>query len=427
MTPDDVLQWCLEEVEGGRLTVAECAAQFPEVPDLAQQLRLARTLAQWRKPELPPQVDRVWQARLRRTVRGRQAVVAASGWRWPVLRWALVLAVAAVPLVGGAGLVSASAESVPGDALYGVKRATELARLALTPAEQQADLHVTLAATRAAELSTVVARGASAGEVVDSLSTAMLNEVEVALAQSQTTAQDRRTALLQRLLAGIASQQAALTAAQAQAEGAAQASLLDWLAASQDQAVRTQQVLNEVQAGALVTATAGANGLGVTASPEVATSTPATPTATLTPTTKAAPATNTAGVPTELPTLVVITVAPRNTATPTATASRTGAPTRTPSTTPTETSPVTPTSTATLTEAPSATPDPTDTPTATLTPTATPTVTDTASPEPSATLTPTVTGTPSPEPSATLTPTLTAEASATETAPPTAEAPGLIP
>lgn len=95
------------------------------------------------------------------------------------LRMAAASVAAGIVLVMGAGsAVAASASSLPGDALYGVKKAVERISLAMhrDPVGRVA-LHLQFAATRLSEVKAVLATGGDPSEAVDGL-TAALDDAE---------------------------------------------------------------------------------------------------------------------------------------------------------------------------------------------------------------------------------------------------------
>jgi hypothetical protein len=143
MTPEDALEHCLEEIEAGRKTIAECAAQHPDMPDLEAQLKAAQALRAWPTLKARPEASRRIEARLRQQAQSQQA---APRVKRPVaaLRWAVALIFVALLLVS-AGAAAASGNSLPGDTLYPVKRTTESVQLFFTPPSGRAVFHVTLA------------------------------------------------------------------------------------------------------------------------------------------------------------------------------------------------------------------------------------------------------------------------------------------
>src|SRR5262245_45044574 len=118
MKPEDILEHCLEEIAAGRKTAAECAALFPNVPDLEAQLLAAAALKRLEVITLRPEVSRRIEARLRQKMSVRKPQ--ATRWRIPIplLRWAAPFALITTLLFGMVGTVAASSESLPGNPLY---------------------------------------------------------------------------------------------------------------------------------------------------------------------------------------------------------------------------------------------------------------------------------------------------------------------
>jgi hypothetical protein len=361
----------------------------------------------------------------------------------------VALVIVLAPILGSASAVNAAAGSVPGDALYGVKRATELAQVVLTPPPNQTELHLLFAEHRAAELLAIAARRTASAENIDTLTSEMLAETEAALTHVNAASQERRQHLLENLLAAIQNQQKTLALAKTIVPPGAQPSVDKGLVASYEQQDRTQTVLAQVEASVvvaqvLVEPTTSASIATDTEAPHSNTATSASePTMTAVAAFSASPSQTPlpSGSTSIFPTNQVDTITPDPTATQTRlpnntptssststqlgiwtmtpTATETPIPTATPSQTSTQTPSAT--LTETPTETPTATPSETPTPTATLTetPTETPTVTPTATPSetptPTATLTETPTETPTATPSETPTPTATLTETPTET------------
>jgi len=427
MTPEGILQYCLEEIAAGRLTIAECVERFPQVDDLAAQLAIARSLAAMPKHETNLRPSAAWQVYMQQQMRGRAAQARqhaprSFGARW-LLRWAVVVALVLLPALAGVGVMTVSAHSLPGDALYGVKRAAERAWLALTPGAQQAELHLALAETRASELFQVAGRPTTPLVVMETLTSEMLQETNSALAEIESATHGQRAILLAQTLVTIENQRATLEKVKALVPSAGHANIDECLELTQAQLAYTEEEQQQTVA-ALAAASptvpvvappstpphsATATGVGRAATSPTATGTPP-PTVTVV-----------AGRATPTPT-TVLTATPTATATETSTArpsptpTASSTPTVTPSPTATATLTVTPTDTETSAP-PTAMPSATDTPTETLVPVDTATPTNTPTPTETLTPTPTPTETPPEPPTARLTPT----PAPTDTASPTAE------
>lgn len=143
MTPADIVDYCLEEIETGRRTLAECVAQFPECAELEAQLRAAQIIRAYPAPTLRPAVNRQIENRLRRLTLARLPR--------PVGRWQWAIG-AVVMLVGVMALVYATTISLPGETLYGFKRLAETAQLSLTPPSARASYYLALTERRLAEI-----------------------------------------------------------------------------------------------------------------------------------------------------------------------------------------------------------------------------------------------------------------------------------
>jgi hypothetical protein len=384
MTPDEILQGYLEDLETGAVPFDEYLARYLDSAYLAAPLKAAEAVRNLPRPALPPATRQAHEARLRAAVYAQALPPPASARRRvlagrPVLRWATALALLFALVLGSTTVVAAASDSVPGETLYPIKRASEALRLALTPPSAQTALHLALAQERADELTTVVGRGTASPQVIQFLTAAMLAESDLALDRVDDAPAAQQAQLLVQVKASTASHQALLLTVNKAMAAVAQADLASALATAQ-----ANSLLAEAQLTRLPDAT------GVP---------PTVPSPTL-------PATNTA-LPTDTPTATQ-TARPSSTPSPTATATPTrtpgvtlvvvALPTRTPTTLPTLTVPPPPTATPLPTETHTATPLPSATLTATATPTPTwtPTPTETPTPTATASLTPQPSPTPCP-------------------------------
>jgi hypothetical protein len=110
-------------------------------------------MAAVRSPEPAP------PSTVQRLLRARAEDLAPSRWR---ARLTAGLAGAAMAVTALAGLVAASTDAGPGDALYGLKRGTEVTRLALVSDSSRGQTLLGFASTRLDELETLVNEGATA-------------------------------------------------------------------------------------------------------------------------------------------------------------------------------------------------------------------------------------------------------------------------
>ena len=159
---ESIVDGCLEDIAAGRETADSCLQRYPaQAARLAPVLEVAERLHQMpAAPSMPMDKRRVQESRyLKRAAQlqsraTRRAAAPQRGmWR---RGWIPVMAAFLVCLILVTTITAASA-SMPGDALYPVKRVTERIRLALTSEPQQAALHLNLAQERLAELRALAA------------------------------------------------------------------------------------------------------------------------------------------------------------------------------------------------------------------------------------------------------------------------------
>ena len=233
MTPEDVLQACLADVTDGRRTPGECAAAHPDQPELQAQLEAALAFRALASLTVSPAAAQRHTAQLRAALAAQPARRRPLGLAaWP--RWALAVGLVVALVLGGAGTVSAAGQSLPGQALYGVKRAVEAVQGAFVPAADQAAWHTTLAAIRTSELAALAADPATETYLLEQAAAALSQETEAALAALPTAAGADRAAAAATLLAQINQQLAVLQAAHDRVPSAAQPAID--LALSQSQA-----------------------------------------------------------------------------------------------------------------------------------------------------------------------------------------------
>jgi hypothetical protein len=282
----------------------------------------ARRLAQGPDVRLTDEAKRRIETRLRQQIAAQRSLArprtsARSIW-WQTLRYAAVVAL--VIALAVTGLTSASANSLPGDRLYPVKRTVEDVRLALASPNSQASLHVDFAGRRINEFEELLLKRREYYPRALADASSELNSALNLLAEGHGS-----RASLDPQVADLAHQQARLVErADALKLSRAQRHQLEQIAG--DNKIIQQRLVTEGSVPGFVP--------DATATPTptaTATATPtATPTETLTPT-----ATPTS-TPTSTPTWTATpTLTPTPTATPTATS--TGTPTATPTLTPSHT------------------------------------------------------------------------------------------
>ena len=166
----EILDRCLSQNQSGTATIQECLQEHPEHAEaLATLLGIAGEVhSELAPPEPGEAFVSTAQARLLNRLRATQKETPrAKARRIRRLRWArqpaYILASVVVALgllVMSAGVARASEGALPGDALYGVKRTIEEARLALTwTAVSEAELLTQYIDGRMAETEALLAAG----------------------------------------------------------------------------------------------------------------------------------------------------------------------------------------------------------------------------------------------------------------------------
>ncbi|MDK1046203.1 MAG: DUF5667 domain-containing protein [Anaerolineales bacterium] len=163
----DVLDRCLLRIQSGQATLEECLIDNPEhAQELEALLRVAAVTHAQLAPAGPSQTFLAHSPkRVMNLVRARLKTSTPSRRRRPVwigqsaYRLAGVLLALAL-LIGSVGVAYASADALPGDNLYGIKRGLERAALVVSlSAEGDAELWLEQADRRIAEVEELVRRG----------------------------------------------------------------------------------------------------------------------------------------------------------------------------------------------------------------------------------------------------------------------------
>ncbi|MFN8598228.1 MAG: DUF5667 domain-containing protein [Anaerolineae bacterium] len=211
---DSILDQCVTALAAHQLTVDECLRRYPHYADqLAPLLRAASQVSIAPAiPALSPDTRRAIEQR----VLSRAAQLSSAKplpqtrqtSRQPLFRrWQTWAAIALALILISAGTVTASANSLPGEALYQVKLWSEQISLTFAkPADEPAVL-AQIAQHRVAEFNTLAARGDFRPELMDEAAAT----IATALQKTETLTGDQQQAALQTILIVADDQLAALT------------------------------------------------------------------------------------------------------------------------------------------------------------------------------------------------------------------------
>ena len=197
---ESIIDDCLKEIVAGRETLESCLRRYPaHAARLAPALEVAERLRRLpAAPVMPVDKRRVLETRyLKRATQlqaraTQRAVDSQRGMRRRGLMPVIVAFLVCLILVTA---VTTASASVPGDALYPVKRVTEQVRLTLTSGPLQAALHLNLAQERLVELRTLAERR----EVPTNLLTEISVETAVVLQQIPSLPLEQQQTLLVQL------------------------------------------------------------------------------------------------------------------------------------------------------------------------------------------------------------------------------------
>ena len=164
---DNILNDCLERLASGE-SVAECLARYPEhVEELAPILQMGHATMWASRANAPSPAGKArgmarMQAALEegRQRRGRRWQLPRVFWRHISTPIAAAFAVVFLTIVAAGGTTAASAESIPGEALYPVKAMRESVeeRIARSD-ERKAQVHAKLARERGREMRELIMKG----------------------------------------------------------------------------------------------------------------------------------------------------------------------------------------------------------------------------------------------------------------------------
>jgi len=162
---NNILEECLERIIARGETIEQCLTNYPEQanelkPLLETSLATKNALAIKPRPEFRDRARHQLRMALQEMEGKKERRVSLFGFLTP--RWATAVAVFLVILLAGSGTVAAAGNSMPDQALYPVKLATERVRLVLTlSALGKAELYAALADKRVAEIVSMAEKGKS--------------------------------------------------------------------------------------------------------------------------------------------------------------------------------------------------------------------------------------------------------------------------
>ncbi|MFB0545488.1 MAG: DUF5667 domain-containing protein, partial [Anaerolineae bacterium] len=267
---ESILDECLHDMEAGQANIEMCLTRYAQHAErLEALLRVAERVRTADHPELQPSVMAAVEGPLlRRAVELSRARARAEsglerrgeatphwvgvkpprifsfGW----LRVATVTLVLILALVlAGGGVMVASAASLPGSPLYGLKRTTERVQLALTfRAADRAVLHLKFAERRLEE---AVVLAVSRREFDEAPLSALNEEIGLALLEARTVSERDSMALWGSIVDWTEHQQRVLQGMQYQALEEAQPQLAAALETSQRAQAEAIQVLKKGRPG----------------------------------------------------------------------------------------------------------------------------------------------------------------------------------
>lgn len=161
----DILAECLDAIEKGERTVAECLSLYPEHrEELGALLSTLATVKAGASYAPRPNFRLSSQARLMRRLPARTAHKSRPSIFKRLLPVGLTLTLLITSLLG-AGTVYASSSALPGDTLYPVKLSVEDARLYLAEDTEDLALASTFAQTRLEEIQALIAANRQAADL----------------------------------------------------------------------------------------------------------------------------------------------------------------------------------------------------------------------------------------------------------------------
>ncbi len=156
----EIFRQCEQAIEQGQATLDECIARYPEVDGLREMLEATDLVRGLLHPAMSSQRKAVLAQQLAVQMKTRKSPIHRQSPRG-LHRLLAVTAMLIILVMSGTLLLGSAELAVPGDALYGLKRAGEQIRLSFTDTSARPVVLSKIAETRLDELATLTQRGQS--------------------------------------------------------------------------------------------------------------------------------------------------------------------------------------------------------------------------------------------------------------------------
>ena len=198
-----ILDDCLAAVLRDGQSIDDCLAQYPDqATELKPALQAALMIARLKNPQMSASKVDALEARLRQQMQTTPKRTPRVLHFAPLSKAAAMIALVFLfMLAAGGGTVAASADSLPGDPLYGIKRLWEQIVLLLAPLTGELDdLWLQLAETRLAEAEALDQRGElnyqALADLYDAMQQSLLLADETTRPQVERYLDEAETALI---------------------------------------------------------------------------------------------------------------------------------------------------------------------------------------------------------------------------------------
>ena len=163
-----IIEHCFEAVASGKSSREECLQRYPQLRDELQSLfQLTESISNAGETGMDAAQVRMGKVKLLNKLPTRTEVVTKTGQsryklqttkRRFAMTWVLIVTTL-LSVLTGTGVVFASGEALPGDALYGVKEWRENVQLAFASDETDAELFLQFTEERVREMEALMAQG----------------------------------------------------------------------------------------------------------------------------------------------------------------------------------------------------------------------------------------------------------------------------